>query len=248
MPISVVGHAADASGRAQARSRKLHAQAPWYVVQVTAGREDHMRSVIEQAVEAEEKILSELAEAQAAEVDSDADPLMRAAAGSLPGARARADEAASPIVERLFVPKARVGVKQGGKWVQGEEVLLPGYLVAETARPDALSRALRRVGGFARVVRRGDVFEPMPEEAVRWVEAHTGGGSEAAEMSEGYVEDGVLHVTSGPLVGREASIVHVSHRKKVAYLELEAFGRTITAQLGINITRSKSCKKKQKRE
>ena len=80
------------------------------------------------------------------------------------------------------------------------------------------------------------------------MDAQTNSGLAAVEMSEGYVEEGVLHVTSGPLKGREAYVVKVNHRRKIAYLELEAFGRKITAQLGIRITRNRTCKKKRTRE
>lgn len=177
-----------------------------------------MRSAIEQAAAVEHKVMCELAEAA-----GEPDPV--------------------PFLARAFVPKSRVGVQRGGKWVPGEEVLLPGYLIAEARDPAALSRALRRVRAFARVVRRGDFLEPMPAEAARWVDAQTGAGELPAEMSEGYIEDGVLHVTAGPLKGREADVTYVNHRKKVAYLEMEAFGTKITAQLGIRITRNRSKKK-----
>ena len=213
-----------------AYARKV--RAPWYAVQVTAGREDRMRAIILRAVELEQRLAEEQADARA-----DMPDLAESSASS--------DSHASlaPIVEELFVPKTRVGVKRGGKWLPGEEVLLPGYLIAVTADPSALAHALRRVRGFARVVSQDNAFVPLPEESVRWLEAQTQRGSAVVEMSEGYVEGGVLHVTSGPLVGREASVVKVNHRKKVAYLELEAFGRKITAQLGIRITRNRDCKK-----
>lgn len=186
-----------------------------------AGREEHMREAVMCAVELERRLAEERGEAP------------------------------SCIVEELFVPKARVGVKRDGKWVPGEEVLLPGYLIAICRDPAALARAMRRADGFARIVSQDNAFISLPEENVAWLEAQTQRGGAAVEMSEGYVEDGVLHVTKGPLVGREADVVRVNHRRKIAYLELEAFGRTITAQLGIKITRNRqknTCQKNLKTE
>lgn len=197
---------------------------PWYAVQVVAGREDHMRDLIAQAVRLEERAVCERAR------DAGEDP------------------EGLPVAEDVFVPKARVGVKREGKWLPGEKPLMPGYLVAVTRHPDALARALRRVGGLARVVRQDNVFVPFSEQGVRWLEDQTQRGKRAVPMSEGYVEDGLLHVTQGPLKGREAVIVKVDHRKKVAYLEVEAEGRRIKAQLGIRITRKPECKKKRKQE
>lgn len=198
--------------------------APWYAVQVVAGREDHMRDLIVQAARLEERAARERA---------------REAREGLEGL---------PVAEEVFVPKARVGVKREGKWLPGKEPLMPGYLVAVTRHPDALARALRRVSGLARVVRQDNVFVPFSDQGVRWLEDQTQRGRRAVPMSEGYVEDGRLHVTQGPLKGREAVIVKVDHRKKVAYLEVEAEGRRIKAQLGIRITRKPECKKKRKQE
>ncbi|MDO4289597.1 MAG: antiterminator LoaP [Eggerthellaceae bacterium] len=156
---------------------------------------------------------------------------------------------ATDLDERAcFVPMIRVGVKREGKWLPAEQPLMPGYLIAETAQPERLAQALRRIDGFARLVQKDDVFAPLSDIDVRWIDSQTQGGSSAVAMSEGYIEAGVLHVTSGPLVGREAHIKKVDHRKKAAYLEIEAFGRTITAQLGIKITRTKECKKQKKIE
>ncbi|WP_165173592.1 transcription termination/antitermination NusG family protein [Adlercreutzia sp. ZJ242] len=195
---------------------------PWYVVQVMAGREDHARELIAEAVKLEEKAMRERAESEGKQSEG------------------------LPVAEEIFVPKARVGVKRGGKWLPGEEVLMPGYLVAIARDPDALVRALRRARGFVRVVRQDNVAVPLPEQNVRWLEEQTQRGKSAVAMSEGYIEDGKLHITSGPLAGREAVIQKVNHRRKVAYLEIEAHGKKIKAQLGIKITKKKECKKKQK--
>lgn len=196
-----------------------HVRDRWYAVQVVAGREDHMRDEVLQAVAIEERLVAERV--------GTADKL-----------------AATSIVRTVFVPKARVGVKRDGKWLPGEETLLPGYLIAVTRDPSRLSGALRRVNGLARLVKQDNEFVPLSKESVEWMERYTRRGASAIEMSEGYVTHGTLHVTAGPLMGREANVVKVDHRRKRAYLELEMFGRTITAQLGIRITRNRECKKK----
>lgn len=242
---------------AHARKHAHVGHASWYAVQVMAGREEHMREAIMRAVELEERLAEEREEAARDACDAESAPhdqaeASKGGAAALCDANAHGAESAShPIVEELFVPKARVGVKRGGKWVPGEETLLPGYLIAVCRDPAALARAMRRAGGFARIVSQDNVFISLPEENVKWLEAQTQRGGAAVEMSEGYVEGGVLHVTSDPLVGREADVVRVNHRRKVAYLQIEAFGRTITAQLGIKIVRrkqKKTCQKNLKTE
>lgn len=206
------------------------ARTPWYVVQSVAGREEHTRSLVLQAVELEERAMRE----QAADASDAPSP------GEQPSA--------APVLQECFVPRMRVGRKQQGKWLPAEETLLPGYLIAITERPEALVRALRRVDGFARVLTQDGTPIPLPREETTWLETQTRRGKSAVGMSEGYVEGGVLHVTSGPLMGREAWVRRVNHRKKVAYLELDMFGRKVSAQLGIRITRNRDCKKKLTRE
>lgn len=189
----------------------------WYAIQVMAGHEDRMCNEIARVVELQQRRFDERA--------------------------ALRESKASEIVQRVFVPKMRVGVKRDGKWLPGEEVLMPGYLIAVTRNPDLLSLALRRVDGFAKLVSQDNVFVPLSNESVAWMERHTQSGKAAADMSEGYVEGGKLHVTSGPLMGQEALVVKVNHRKKVAYLEVEMFGRKVNAQLGIRITRNRNSAK-----
>lgn len=208
-----------AQGEGPRAGDPAHVRDRWHPIQVAAGREDHMCGEVLRAIALEERFAAERAEAAG-----------RPSKG--------------PIVREVFVPKARVGVKQGGKWLPGEETLLPGYLVAVTRDPARLAFALRRANGLARLVKQDNVFVPLPRESVEWMERHTQRGAAAVEMSEGYVEGGTLHVTAGPLAGREANVVKVDHRRKRAYLELEMFGRKITAQLGIRITRNRDCKKK----
>ena len=48
-----------------------------------------------------------------------------------------------------------------------------------------------------------------------------------------------VEVIEGPLMGREGWISSVNHRKKVAYLKITAFGRTIHAQVGIRVVRKR---------
>lgn len=142
--------------------------------------------------------------------------------------------------EACFVPLVRVGKKADSVWQAAEEPLMPGYFIVVANEPDAIAGALARVEGFARILKENNAFASLADGDVRWIAAQTGCGSYAMGMSEGYVQDGVLHVTSGPLLGKEAWVRKVNHRKKIAYVEFQAFGRTVKAQMGIRITRKRA--------
>lgn len=151
-------------------------------------------------------------------------------------------------LKECFVPMTSVGEKVGDKWIAAQEPLLPGYLIAVTEEPDALAAALLRMAGSPRIVSQNGAFIPLSEQDKNWLAAYSEHEGQPEDISEGYVEDGVLHVTSGSLVGKEGMIRKVNHRKKVAYLEIEMFGRKVNAQVGIRIIRNKACKGKRKRE
>lgn len=191
---------------------------PWYVLQCMAGTEESIKRKVLQAVELVQRL-------------EEQDALLN-----------NKPYNTQAILTDIFVPYMKVGKKDkaSGKWVPTEETLLPGYLIAITDDPKRLHHALTRVDNFVRLVTQGDKFATLPSSSITWLEAHTNSGKQAVEMSEGYVEKGVLHITSGPLLGKEALVRKVNHRKKIAYLEIKAFGRTINAQMGIRITRNRT--------
>ncbi|WP_172135663.1 transcription termination/antitermination NusG family protein [Adlercreutzia sp. ZJ473] len=200
----------------------------WYVIQVRTGHEERARDLISQAVaHAVEDGFSSVADAAVAVAD---------VVGST-GAAGAVD--AASVLRECFVPKARVAQKVDGKWVPCEKVLLPGYLIAVTAHADQLEPVLRRVPDLTRILGNDNAFTPLDASEVAWLEASTSRSDRVVEMSEGCLEGGKLRITSGPLLGKEAWVRKVNHRKKVAYLEMQMFGRTIKAQMGLKVTRKK---------
>ncbi|WP_165171824.1 transcription termination/antitermination NusG family protein [Adlercreutzia sp. ZJ242] len=205
----------------------------WYVIQVRTGHEERARDLISQAVAqvAEDGLSSAAGAVSVAGVVG--------AASAAGFGRAVGAAGAASILRECFVPKARVAQKVDGKWVPCEKVLLPGYLIAVTARADQLEPVLRRVPDLTRILGNDNAFTPLDASEVAWLEASTSRSDRVVEMSEGCLEGGKLKITSGPLLGKEAWVRKVNHRKKVAYLEMQMFGRTIKAQLGLKVTRKR---------
>ena len=55
------------------------------------------------------------------------------------------------------------------------------------------------------------------------------------EMSEGLIEGDCVTVISGPLKGREASIVRIDRHKRLAWVDVSMFGRHKMIRVGLEI-------------
>lgn len=147
-------------------------------------------------------------------------------------------------MDECFVPMYKTGEKRGGTWVPTQKVLFPGYLMVVTRNVDQVEHLLRGVKAFTRLLGNGKAFIPLDDQEVAWIEAFTSRGDRTVGMSEGYLEDGRVVVTSGPLVRHEYLIDEVKHRQKRARLKIRMFNRTITAEVGLKIVGKKSHEKR----
>ena len=182
----------------------------WYVAQTLTGHEEAAREAVVQAVELERRIHE--------------------------GAQ---DGAEKPVLETCFVPRYSTVRKREGEWVPVTEPLFPGYLIVVTDRVEDLATCLRRHLRSTRIIgKRSRAFIPLEADEIVWIDAFTHTGTDVIEISTGIVSKGdVVEVVEGPLVGHEGWIKDINHRKKVAYLEMEAFGRKIQAEVGLRVTR-----------
>ena len=213
----------------------------WYVVQTLAGKEDSACKAIRQAVAAEER----QAEVRGAVGEACEPAEQRAEALSdvsdCSSAPARIHSREKPLLETCFVPRVRAMRKRGGQLVPVMEALFPGYLIAVTSRVGELAACIRSHVRSARLIGgQNEAFVPLNSEEVAWIDAFTHCGTQAIAISTAQVSAGdKVEVVEGPLMGREGWIASVNHRKKVAYLEIPAFGRTIHAQVGIRVVRKR---------
>lgn len=143
----------------------------------------------------------------------------------------------SSVLKECFCPRYKTGEKHGQHWEIVEKTLFPGYIIVVTSQIDKIERDLHQVKAFTRLLGNDKAFVPLSKGEVSWIEAFTQKDNRTVQMSEGYVDDGKLVITAGPLLNHEAVIRKVNHRKKRAYLQVEMFGRLINAELGLNIRR-----------
>lgn len=143
---------------------------------------------------------------------------------------------ARSVVEDCFVPRREVMRRKDGAWEKKCERLFPGYVFVQTDDPLEVRQLLRAVPTFTRILgSAGDTFLPLTSDEVTWINVHTNAETHVVEMSEGIIEGDRVVVTSGPLKGQEASIARIDRHKRLAWVDMEMFGRHKTIRVGLEI-------------
>ena len=82
----------------------------------------------------------------------------------------------------------------------------------------------------------GDQILPLVQEEVELL-MRIGTDKQLVEMSSGIIENDRVRILSGPLMGMEGNIRRIDRHKRIAYLEIEMFGRTVEMKVGLEIIR-----------
>ena len=82
----------------------------------------------------------------------------------------------------------------------------------------------------------GDQIVPLVQEEVELL-MRIGTDKQLVEMSSGIIENDRVRILSGPLMGMEGNIRRIDRHKRIAYLEIEMFGRTVEIKVGLEIIR-----------
>lgn len=143
---------------------------------------------------------------------------------------------AQGAVEDCFVPMREVTHRKSGQWHRILEKLFPGYVFVRTSAPKRAREVLGRVPAFTRMLTSaGDTCLPLTADEVAWINATTNMDTHVMEMSEGVIEGDRVVVIRGPLKGREASITRVDRHKRLAWVDMNMFGRNKTIRVGLEI-------------
>lgn len=123
-----------------------------------------------------------------------------------------------------------------GAWHKRCERLFPGYVFVQTEDPRKVQQLLYTVPTLTRMLdSAGDTFLPLAPDEVAWINIHTNAGTHVVEMSEGVIEGDRVAVNSGPLKGQEASISRIDRHKRLAWVDVDMFGRHKTIRVGLEI-------------
>lgn len=140
------------------------------------------------------------------------------------------------VLERCFVPYYEGKRKYQGAWHIEERILFPGYVFMVSERLEELYKSLHLVNGMTKLLGTGNDIVPLRDEEIDLLQK-MGAGEKPLEISTGIVENGIVTVTEGPLVGLEGCIRKLDRHKRKAWLEINMFGRTIEMEAGLEIIR-----------
>lgn len=147
---------------------------------------------------------------------------------------------AQGAVEDCFVPKREVAHRKSGQWHRILEKLFPGYVFVRTSAPEQVREVLGRVPAFTRMLTSaGDTCLPLTADEVAWINAITNVDTHVMEMSKGVIEGDRVMVTRGPLKGHEALIARIDRHKRLAWVDMDMFGRHKTIRVGLEIVSKK---------
>lgn len=143
------------------------------------------------------------------------------------------------LIQESFIPQYEVKKRIQGAWKMRTEVLLPGYIFVITDRPGELREALRSVPKFTRLLGNNDVFTPLDDQEVAFINAFTEPDHRVVEFSNGVVEGDEIVILNGPLMHQTGLIKKLDRHKRLAYLEFEILGRKKTVKVGLEVVRRK---------
>lgn len=144
------------------------------------------------------------------------------------------DDSEGAFLRRCFIPYTKRKRKYRGEWHMEQKILFPGYVFLVSDDPESLFLHLKRIQGLTRLLGCGEEIVPISKQEESFLQK-LGGESQVVEYSMGIIEQDEILVTSGPLQGMEGYIKKLDRHKRVAWVEIEMMGRTVEAQVGLEI-------------
>lgn len=139
------------------------------------------------------------------------------------------------ILKECFIPKNKRMKKIKGNWIEIEEILFTGYVFLVSDDPDKLYLELKKVPDLTKMLGHvdGEIF-PLYDDEVEFLKSLSD-CEHVVEISTGLIENDEVRIVSGPLKGREGIIRKIDRHKRVALIEVELFGKTTQAKVGLEI-------------
>ena len=140
---------------------------------------------------------------------------------------------------RLIWPRRRLFIRKRGVRKRVLAPLFPGYIFLEVEDlTPALIRALRRVGGFVRILEQTSDPTPLRGDDLELVRHFLGFGEIVKESKVTFTADSRIEVIEGPLKGLEGRIVKVDKRKGRAKVRLDLYKNSFLVDLGFELMNS----------
>lgn len=139
------------------------------------------------------------------------------------------------VLKEAFIPKNKRLKKMNGHWIEVEEILFSGYVFLVSDHPNELYLELKKVPDLTKMLGHieNEIY-PLYDEEVEFLKSFSD-EDHVVEVSTGFIENEVVRITQGPLKGKEGIITKIDRHKRMAIIEVELFGKTTQAKVGIEI-------------
>ena len=138
------------------------------------------------------------------------------------------------LFNRVAVPR-----RKKRHFFQGESkivtlLLFPSYVFVESNRIKDLVSVVEWFPGKNQVLQIDDFYCPISGNDIFLLD-NLMNDNDVIDISEGYMENGSVTVTKGPLKGYEKYIKKLKRRSSVAILSMNLFNKTVEYSLGLDI-------------
>ncbi len=138
------------------------------------------------------------------------------------------------LYAECFVPQAEYVYKSNGNVHTRVRPLFPGYIFVITDTVEDFYNRLRLIDGFKRFLKDGNFFTSITNEEAAFIAGVTD-NEHSASMSEGYILDSKVYITSGPLMGKEGAIKKIDRHKRIALIEFSFMGNPVQIRMPLEI-------------
>lgn len=139
------------------------------------------------------------------------------------------------ILKECFIPEYITKKKFRGQWHDIREVLFKGYIFLISDHIDELFNELKKIPDFTKVIgKKKDIIYPLKDNEIEFLKTF-GKDEHIVDMSIGYIEGETIHITEGPLQGKEGLITKIDRHKRIAYINVNIFNEETTAKVGLEI-------------
>lgn len=125
--------------------------------------------------------------------------------------------------------------KRDGAWSLQTKPMYKEYFFVATHDAAALDRALAQLSFGCRIAgSRERAYMPMPDDAQDWYRSVLDDDG-VVRNSVARIEDGVLHIEQGPLVGQEARVKKIDHHKRWCLVDVGEGDSTFRELLALDV-------------
>ena len=117
-------------------------------------------------------------------------------------------------------------------------LLFPSYIFVETEKIKEFVSNTKWFPGFNVVLHIDDFYFPIYKHE-EYILTDLIDEKDIIDISKGYIEGENVHITSGPLIGKEGYIKKINRRQGIAVLEMNLFNRTTEVSLGLELLEKK---------